>query len=432
MAGYTPHTKTDIQEMLSVIGVSSVNDLFAVVPPEVKENAVFNLAALSELELEQTIKKELSLNKKNSAAFLGAGCYDHYIPAVVGHLAGRSEFYTAYTPYQPEISQGTLSVIYEYQSMISALAGLDIANASLYDGATACAEAALLALNNTKRNEIVLANMLHPNYYEVLKTYIEPRGHNISDNQEISEQTAAVIFSLPDFHGSVENLIPIIEKAKAFGALVIVNADPLLLAVLEAPGQLGADIVVGEGRPLGIPMSLGGPGLGFISIKKELLRFMPGRIVGRTVDTEGRSAFVLTMQTREQHIRREKATSNICSNQSLCALRAAIYLSVMGPVGLKKVVKLIQKRVNTAIALIEKIPGFSVLNKENCFREFVLDCPLPTAKLNKKLLAENIVGGYDLGGNKMLVCCTELTTDAQIKLLAEKIKSIAQEEATVK
>lgn len=418
--------------MLSVIGVSSVNDLFAVVPPEVKENAVFNLAALSELELEQTIKKELSLNKKNSAAFLGAGCYDHYIPAVVGHLAGRSEFYTAYTPYQPEISQGTLSVIYEYQSMISALAGLDIANASLYDGATACAEAALLALNNTKRNEIVLANMLHPNYYEVLKTYIEPRGHNISDNQEISEQTAAVIFSLPDFHGSVENLIPIIEKAKAFGALVIVNADPLLLAVLEAPGQLGADIVVGEGRPLGIPMSLGGPGLGFISIKKELLRFMPGRIVGRTVDTEGRSAFVLTMQTREQHIRREKATSNICSNQSLCALRAAIYLSVMGPVGLKKVVKLIQKRVNTAIALIEKIPGFSVLNKENCFREFVLDCPLPTAKLNKKLLAENIVGGYDLGGNKMLVCCTELTTDAQIKLLAEKIKSIAQEEATVK
>ncbi len=432
MTGYTPHTKADIQEMFSVIGISSIDELFAVVPAAVKNSASFNLSSLSEQELTASVKKDLSLNKKNKASFLGAGCYEHYIPAVVSHLAGRSEFYTAYTPYQPEISQGTLSVIYEFQSMICELAGLDISNASLYDGATACAEAALMALNNTKRDEIVLANALHPNYKEVLKTYIEPRCHYISDSQNVSEKTAAVIFSLPNFYGSVESLKPLVEKAKAFGALVIVNADPLLLSVLEAPGKLGADIVVGEGRPLGIPMSLGGPALGFMSVKKELLRFMPGRIVGRTVDAEGRAAFVLTMQTREQHIRREKATSNICSNQALCALMATVYLSVMGPAGLQHVVGLIQKRVNAAITLLEKIPGFKVLNKENCYREFVLECPVSAAEINKKLSAENIAGGYDLGGNKMLICCTELTADEQIKLLAEKIKIFAKEEAAVK
>lgn len=422
---YVPHTAEDIRQMLEATGVSTIEGLFSAVPAQLKKSPVSSIAANSEQEIRQKVRSDLALNVNFKAGFLGAGAYAHYIPAVVDQLTGRSEFYTAYTPYQPEISQGTLTAIFEFQTMICELAGLDIANASMYDGASAAAEAGMLAASFTGRKELLLANTLHPNYIEVIKTYAAPRGIVLRNGTDISENTAAVLFALPDFYGKVAEYIELIKAAKAQGALAVIIADPLLLSVVEAPGKLGADIVVGEGRPLGIPQWFGGPGVGFFAAKKELLRFMPGRIVGETIDKLGRKAFVLTMQTREQHIRREKATSNICSNQAWCALRATIYLSTMGPQGLKKVVRLILKRMTYAQKKISALPGYKLVTQGDSFREFVIECPAEAKKINQELLKENILGGYDLGGNKMLVCCTELTTEQDIDILVEKLKAFA-------
>lgn len=415
---YIPHTEADIQDMLQVVGVNSISELYAVVPESIRNKALPNIPPTSELELTAEIAALTAAEHKLTVSFLGAGRYNHYIPAVVKHLAGRSEFYTAYTPYQPEISQGTLSVIYEYQSMICALTGLDIANASMYDGASALAEAALVAMNFTKRKEIIVASKLHPNFKQVLHTYTDLHGLQVQDSQIITETTAAVIIALPDVEGTIAEYKKLIEQAHAQNALVIIFADPLLLGSIEAPGKLGADLVVGEGQPLGIPQSFGGPGLGFFAAKTALLRYMPGRIVGKTVDTRGQAAYVLTMQTREQHIRREKATSNICSNQAHCALMATIYMSTMGPQGLRQVVSLCQERANYARDQIAKIPGFSIETKGPLFREFTVKCPEEVTVLNHKLFEKGIIGGYDLGNKRMLVCCTELTTIAQIDVLA--------------
>lgn len=416
---YVPHTADDVEQMLKVIGVNTVGELFSDFPEKFKKSPIKNFNAHSELELINSVKKDLADDIKIKASFLGAGAYDHYIPSVVNHLSGRSEFYTAYTPYQPEISQGTLTVIYEYQSMIAELTGMDIANASMYDGASAAAEAGILAASFTGRKELIIANKFHPNYLQVIKTYTAPRNIILKEETDITENTAAVLFALPDFYGTVSDYQDLIRKAKAKGALVIIVADPLLLSTQEAPGRLGADVVVGEGRVLGIPLWFGGPGLGFFAAKKELLRFMPGRIVGKTVDRDGRPAFVLTMQTREQHIRREKATSNICSNQAWCALRATIYMSILGLSGMQKVVTQCNQQLQKAQDKIIKIKGYKVLGLKNNFREFVIECPQPAAKINKKLLKKGIAGGYDLGGNKMLLCVTEKTTDEQINELVE-------------
>lgn len=422
---YVPHAAEDIRQMLEATGVPTLEGLFSSVPAQLKKIPVSSIAANSEQEMRQKVRSDLALNAKFKASFLGAGAYAHYIPAVVDQLTGRSEFYTAYTPYQPEISQGTLTAIFEFQTMICELTGLDIANASMYDGASAAAEAGMLAASFTGRKELLLANTLHPNYIEVIKTYADPRQITLRSGTDISENTAAVFFALPDFYGEVADYIELIKAAKAKGALAVIIADPLLLSVVESPGKLGVDIVVGEGRPLGIPQWFGGPGVGFFAAKKELLRFMPGRIVGETIDKLGRKAFVLTMQTREQHIRREKATSNICSNQAWCALRATIYLSTMGPQGLKKVVRLILKRMIYAQEKISALCGYKIFSQGDSFREFVIECPAEAKKINQELLKENILGGYDLGGKKMLVCCTELTTEQDIDLLVEKLKAFA-------
>jgi glycine dehydrogenase subunit 1 len=334
-------------------------------------------------------------------------------------LAGRSEFYTAYTPYQPEISQGTLTAIYEFQSMICELTGLDIANASLYDGATALAEAVSMAVAATGRLEYVITNSLHPNYQAVLKTYLRPR--NITAQKNITPSTAAVIFVLPDFHGLLSNWQEYLAKARESGALFIICADPLLLSVIEPPA---ADIIVGEAQPLGLPQNYGGPALGYLAAKKDFLRQMPGRIVGRTTDDRGQRPFVLTMQTREQHIRREKATSNICSNQALCALMATIYMSCLGTSGLQTVAKLCKANTDYAKQKLGNIPNFSV-DKGEHFRDFALHCPASAQKINEALAQSQKIG-RPLDDKNLLLSVTEKTSQKQIDALAEDLRQIGE------
>ena len=402
---YFPHTEKDTKEMLQTIGVKDCGALFSDVPQELRSIKTPEFASVSELDLITEINKIRQNNSNHEYNFIGAGRYDHYIPAIVPQLAGRSEFYTAYTPYQPEISQGTLTAIYEFQSMICELTGLDVANASLYDGATALAEAVSMAAAVTGRKEYVIADLLHPNYEKVLETYLTPR--NIVEQKNISAQTAAVIFVLPDFHGLISDWKNILEKAKQNGALLIVCADPLLLSVIEPPK---ADIIVGEAQPLGIPMSYGGPALGYLAAKKDFLRQIPGRIVGRTKDNRGNRPFVLTMQTREQHIRREKATSNICSNEALCALMATMYMSYMGADGLQTVAKLCKANTDYAKQKLGSISGFSVEQGEH-FRDFILACPAGVpSKIGK---------GLPLDDKRLLLSVTEKTTKTQIDELAE-------------
>lgn len=403
---YFPHAEKDIKEMLQAIGVKSVDALFADVPAELKNKKIPEFAAVSELELISEINKARQDCSTREYNFAGAGRYDHYIPAVVPQLAGRSEFYTAYTPYQPEISQGTLTAIYEFQSMICELTGLDIANASLYDGATALAEAVSMAVATTGRKEYVIANPLQPNYCKVLATYLRPR--DITEQKKINTQTAAVIFVLPDFHGLISDWAEVLQETKAAGALFIVCADPLLLSVIELPQ---ADIIVGEAQPLGISMSYGGPALGYLAAQKDFLRQIPGRIVGRTTDDRGNRPFVLTMQTREQHIRREKATSNICSNQALCALMATIYMSYMGASGMQTVAKLCKANTDYAKQKLGSVSGFAVEKGEH-FRDFVLQCPAGFKKNKFGLLLEN---------NRLLLSVTEKTTKEQIDKLADEL-----------
>ncbi|MDR2428492.1 MAG: aminomethyl-transferring glycine dehydrogenase subunit GcvPA [Candidatus Margulisbacteria bacterium] len=411
---YFPHTENDVQAMLQTIGAKSIDELFAAVPEKLKNSEFPEFKPISEIDLLAEINELRHQQTGQTVSFLGGGRYAHYIPPVVPALAGRSEFYTAYTPYQPEISQGTLTAIYEFQSMICELTGLDIANASLYDGATALAEAVSMAAAATGRLEYVIANPLHPNYQAVLKTYLGPR--NITGQKNITPNTAAVIFVLPDFHGLLSNWQEYLAKARENGALFIVCADPLLLSVIEPPT---ADITVGEAQPLGLPQNYGGPALGYLAAKKDFLRQMPGRIAGRTTDDRGQRPFVLTMQTREQHIRREKATSNICSNQALCALMATIYMSYLGTRGLQTVAKLCKANTDYAKQKLGNIPGFSV-DKGEHFRDFVLHCPVSAQKINEAL-APNYKIGLPLDDKNLLLSVTEKTTKEQINKLAKEL-----------
>ncbi|GBR72930.1 glycine dehydrogenase subunit 1 [Candidatus Termititenax aidoneus] len=411
---YFPHTENEIQAMLQTIGAKNIGELFADVPEKLKNLEFPEFKPVSEIELLAEFAELRRQTECQSASFLGGGRYAHYIPPVVPALAGRSEFYTAYTPYQPEISQGTLTAIYEFQSMLCELTGLDIANASLYDGATALAEAVSMAAAATGRTEYVLANTLHPNYCEVLKTYLTPR--NITEQKKSGKNTAAVIFALPDFHGLISAWQEHLLKAKENGALFIVCADPLLLSVLEPPP---ADIITGEAQPLGLPQNYGGPALGYLAAKKDFLRQMPGRIVGRTTDERGNRPFVLTMQTREQHIRREKATSNICSNQALCALMATIYMSYMGKSGLQTVARLCKANTDYAKQTLGSVPNFSAAQGEH-FREFVLHCP--SAKKTNEALAEDFKIDLVLDDRRLLLSVTEKTTKEQINKLAKELR----------
>jgi glycine dehydrogenase subunit 1 len=414
--GYVPNTAADQQSMLSALGQTSVDSLFKDIPPAVKLKGLPPMPeAISEPEL---LDELAALSSSLSPSFLGAGSYDHFIPSVVTHLIGRSEFYTAYTPYQPEVSQGTLQAIFEYQTLICELTGMDVANASMYDGATALAEAAFLACRATGRKEVVVSTTVHPNYRAVLKTYcsaadltVKELPYNSKSGQSPSPQslspgTACYILQQPNFFGNIEEISDLADQVHAQGALFIVIADPISLGILKAPGDYGADVVVGEGQSLGNPCSFGGPGLGLFAVKKALMRQLPGRVVGETVDSDGKRGFVLTLSTREQHIRRERATSNICSNEALAALAAAVYLSVMGQQGLKKVAELCLQKMNYLKHLIKGKVVFSAAG----FKEFVVRTERPVG-LDLALFYPELKGCR-------LLCVTELAKKSALDQLA--------------
>ncbi|MBP2667597.1 MAG: glycine dehydrogenase (decarboxylating) subunit 1 [Firmicutes bacterium] len=433
--------------MLDAIGVKSVEELFADIPADVRMKRSLNLPpALSEMELKSHIQ-ELALQDRDfeeSLYFLGAGAYDHYVPSVVKHIVGRSEFLTAYTQYQPEISQGYLQALWEYQSLICLVTGMEMAVTSLYDGSTAMAEAAMMACNITGRNEILISNTVHPHWRDVLVTYARDRDITIRPVEyldgvtspevlasQVNEKTAAVICQSPNFFGCIEDLRQLAQNAQAGGALFIAAVNPISLGVLESPGVLGADIVVGEGQAMGLPVSFGGPYIGFLATRDKWLRRTPGRIVGQTVDHEGTRGFVLTIQAREQHIRREKATSNICSNEALCSLAVAVYLSALGRQGIRQVSELCLQKAHFARKTILDVPGFEPVFSQPFFNEFVVRCPISPSELNTELREAGVVAGLDLGKyypeleGCMLTAVTEKRTRDEIELLAGLLKEVS-------
>ena len=432
---YIPHTDDDRRAMLQAVGVASLDDLYQAVPSKFRFPDLDLPEAISELEAAAELQalSEANLDVRHNACFLGAGAYHHFIPSAVDAILRRSEFYTAYTPYQPEVSQGTLQAIFEYQSLICNLTGMDVSNASHYDGATALAEAVILALNHHrgKRHKIVLSPAVHPHYRQTVRTYMQGMDLQILGDEEsgaraadlsrlIDADTAMVAVQYPDFFGGITDLRPLGEAAHAVGALLCVVVNPLALGLLRPPSDFDADVVVGEGQPLGIPLSFGGPYLGHFTTKKDYVRKMAGRLVGETVDSRGQRGFVLTLTPREQHIRREKATSNICTNVALMALASAVYLSVMGRQGLRRVAELCYHKAHYAAAEIGRIPGFRVWNEGDFFHEFVVGCPRPVADINEHLLEHEIIGGYDLGtdypslAGHMLIAVTEMNSKDEI------------------
>jgi glycine dehydrogenase subunit 1 len=403
---YIPATEKDIKEMLNIVGVTSINDLVRDFIPAFRGK--LNLPqAKSEIELVRHIRS-LAHTNKVLRCFIGAGAYNHYIPSAVGHLLARGDLFTGYTPYQAEMSQGTLQAIYEFQSFICLLTGMDVANASLYEGASALAEAALLSCSYTGRDRIFVKEGLHPQYLEVLQTYSE--GAELTLTDKIDNNTACVIAQNPDFYGTVENLHYLAERAHRVGALFTTCiVEPTSLAILRPPSEYGADIVTGEGQSFGIPLSFGGPYLGFIAVKDFLLKKLPGRICGMTSDSRGNRGFVLTFQAREQHIRRERATSNITTNQALMALAATIYLALMGRSGLTKIAKLSYARAHLLNRKLEKV-NFRNLNSKPFYNEFVVKAPSSAEELASRLLKKGMVGGLNLGEDNLLICCTEMNS----------------------
>lgn len=435
---YLPHTESDRQALLKTIGIASTEELYTSVPSDLRL-AKLNLPdGKSEWEVQHEMTRIASRNQVNAANFIGAGCYQRYIPSAVDALLMRSEFYTAYTPYQPEISQGTLQAIYEFQSMVCELTGMDVANASMYDGASAAAEAALMAMRATRRDRILVANSVHPEYRQTMRTYganiVElPTSEGVLDEFEIPDDVAGIVIQVPNFFGCIEDVRAISERIHAKGGLLVVVADPVSLALLEAPGSYAADIVVGEGQSLGNPMNYGGPHLGFMAAKDKLARQLPGRIVGATLDARGEQVYTLTLQTREQHIRREKATSNICSNQGLAALAATIYLSLVGKEGLAQVANISLQRAHHLADKIGQIPGFKVRFEAPFFQEFVVEAPMPASELLAKLREQGILGGvalerwYSGMERNFLVCVTEVNTPEEIQRFVDALEVCRKE-----
>jgi len=440
---YIPISPHERDEMLATVGVRSLDDLFEAIPARHRFPALDLPPALTEMEAAQYLGEIADHNETvrgDLISFLGAGMYNHYIPSVIDHMLRRGEFYTAYTPYQPEISQGTLQAIFEYQSLMTALTGMELSNASHYDGATAAAEAVNLAFAQFrgKRTKVVVSPTVHPQYRAVIRTYTQGMGVEvvgedsaIGDRLSVSgletlidENTSLVIVQYPDFLGRVHDYTKLIETAHSRGALVCVAANPTALAMFKTPGQMGADIVVGEGQPLGLPLWFGGPSLGFFTTRKQYVHKMAGRLVGETVDNKGQRAYVLTLTAREQHIKRERATSNICTNQGLLALASAIYLSALGKNGLKQVAELCYQKAHYAASELSKLKGYKV-SDELFFHEFTLECPQPASEVNAHLLEHGILGGYDLGQdypalkNCLLVAVTEMNSKEEIDLLVE-------------
>jgi glycine dehydrogenase subunit 1 len=409
---YIPTTKKDREDMLKQIGVRSINDLTADFKPLFNEKLDLS-EPMSELDL---VEHMASLSQKNKILkyFVGAGSYNHYIPSAVNHLLLRGEFLTGYTPYQAEMSQGTLHAMYEFQSFICLLTGMDVANASMYDGSSALAEAVLLSSSYNGRKRVFVNGGLNPQYLEVLKTYCDVTDLQISN--EIDENTACVIAQNPDFYGNVENLQHMSEQAHRVGALFITCVvEPTSLAILKPPGNYGADIVVGEGQSFGIPINFGGPYLGFMGVRDFLLKRIPGRICGMTTDSKGNKGFVLTFQAREQHIRRERATSNITTNVALMALASTIYLALMGRDGLINVANFSYSRAHLLHDKLKKC-GFKSLNKKPFYNEFIMEAPQgSTENISSNLLQNGILGGLNLSEDKMLICCTEMNSVQDIE-----------------
>lgn len=445
---YFPHTEAERQAMLQAIGVRRIEDLFADVPAKYRFPQLNLPPAMSEMEVAAELSALAEANEtvRDLICFLGAGAYHHYIPAAVDAILQRGEFYTAYTPYQPEISQGTLQAIFEFQSLMCALTGMEVSNASHYDGATAAAEAINMAyhVHQGKRPKAVLSPALHPHYRATIHTYatgmpIEIAGEDTDPMAGpealiplVDERTAVVMVQYPDFFGRVYDLTSLAEAAHAHGALLAVSVNPLALGLLKPPGEMGADIVTGEGQPLGIPLNFGGPYLGIFTTRKAYVRKMGGRLVGETVDNRGQRAYVLTLTAREQHIRRAKATSNICTNQGLMALAATIYLALVGKQGLRQVAELNYHKAHYAAQRLAQIPGYELVFPETpFFNEFALRCPRPVAEINAHLLEHDILGGYDLGRDYpgwervMLVAVTEMNTREEIDWLAEALEEVA-------
>jgi len=422
---YLALTENDRKSMLAEIGVSSVNELYDAVENQfLLKNPITGLPLhQGEIEVEKILQEFAKKNRPASAGafFLGAGCYKHHIPSAVDHLIQRSEFLTSYTPYQPEISQGTLAVIFQFQSIIALLTGMQVANASMYDGATSLAESCLMALRiKSGKKNIATLNDINPDYLDVCKTFLDLNSAKLQD--KIDETCAGVIVQYPDFYGNIPNLEAVRKKCDEVGALMIVVVSEILsLGLLEAPAQ--ADIVVGEASSLGVGLNFGGPLLGFFACKKEFVRQMPGRICGATIDADGKSGFVLTLNAREQHIRREKATSNICSNQGLCATAFTIHTSLLGEIGYKKLALINHQKACEAYEILSKVKGVKVLN-ENFFNEFTIEFDKKNAQeVNKKLLEKNIIGGHCVD-NKMILAFTELTSEEDIKNLAKELGEI--------
>lgn len=436
---YIPHTEAERRSMMETIGIQDIDELFADVPADARYPQLDLPRPMTEMEVmrELDMMAAENANLREFASFLGAGAYNHFVPAIVDTVISRGEFYTAYTPYQPEISQGTLQAAFEYQSMVAALTGMEVVNASHYDGATAVAEAAIMAVNilRHKRRTIVVSPSLHPQYRQVLRTYTQGMSLKIiGDELEANDfhalidlcdkDTALVIVQNPDFLGQLhtpQEMQDLADAVHAKGALLAVSTDPIALGLLKPPGDYGADIVTAEGHVLGNSISFGGPYLGIFAFRQKYVRKSSGRLVGETIDVDGKKGYVLTLSTREQHIRREKATSNICSNQALNALAAAAYLAAMGKNGLCKVAELSWHKAHYAAKEIGKLDGYEVVNDKPFFKEFVVKCPRPVAEINQYLLEEyGIIGGYDLSqeypdlGDAMLLCVTEMNAREEI------------------
>lgn len=441
---YVPHTETERQQMLATVGVSAIEDLFGAVPARHR----FPFLNLPDPLSEQEVQAELlSLAEANDhgqdfAIFRGGGAWQHFIPSALDHILLRGEFLTAYTPYQPELSQGTLQAIFEYQSMICALTGMDAANASHYDGATSFAEAVSMAVDvgRGRRRKILCSPFINPQYRDVARSYHQGRDllfrgdESASSLDELVDQlddnTAMLAVAYPDFIGHVADFRGLAERAHEAGALLVFVVNPLALGLLKSPGELGADVVVGEGQPLGIPLSYGGPYLGFFATRTRYVRKIAGRVVGETVDEDGRRAWVMTLRPREQDIRREKAGSNICTNQGLMALAAAVYLALMGKQGLRQVAELCWHKAHYAAAQITQLEGYQIVTAEPFFHEFALRCPRPVAEINAGLRERGIIGGHDLGVEDprlrdcMLLAFTELNSRAEIDALVASLREL--------
>lgn len=443
---YLPMTEGDRKEMLGEIGVSDTEELFSDIPDSIRFKGSLGIEAnLSEPELLSWMTKLASknANTKEHVSFLGAGVYDHYIPSIVDHIISRSEFYTAYTPYQAEVSQGELQAIFEFQSLICELTAMDVANSSMYDGPTALAEAAMMSAGVTRKKKIIISGSVHPQTRSVLHTYAKAQNlqvieidaaQGVTDLQqlkaEVDDETACVLTQYPNFYGQIEPLKELEEITHAAKkAMFIVSANPLALGLLTPPGEFGADIVTGDTQPFGIPESFGGPHCGYFATTKKLMRRVPGRLVGQTTDDKGERGFVLTLQAREQHIRRDKATSNICSNQALNALASSVAMSALGKHGVKEMAEQnMQKALYAQKTLAQH--GMPSVFSGSLFNEFVVELSKPVREVNPKLMAKGIIGGYDLGRGEparerqMLIAVTESRTKGEIDALAEALEGL--------